>query len=506
MCGNGVITAPEQCDDGNTTSGDGCSSVCRTEPGASCTGQPSVCTRAVCGNGTLEAGEACDAGALNGLFYGDGSGCSRACTHEPSCRTGATTHACDVTCGNGFLEPGEACDDGNKAAGDGCSLTCTIEAGFACGVTMRDDSQTCDGGSGKCLHLAAILRDFKNESVSGGHPDFFYLGAPVSPVVNIAGVQGQAGSLAFGKRYCVPDAAGPAKRQDAVNRSWDLASATLGANGKPTFNTARANGTLSECQFIDWSHDGNGGHVPGYTLSNSPLQGLTFVDGASGHPMYRGLAPIVTSAASFGQWFVDSAYTGNVHTSKALELGSLGNGQYRLAGSSHVIYGGFFPLDPPGQFPAGGGTNGPGAIHMSARKRCSATYGRTGTARRRSARATAAGATRTLFPPSVDATLFPNGRWATEHPGVVSRFLVHDRSAHDVPYTGALNLQFAATDDLFVFINGILVADLGGTHQHLPARVNMSRHPRHRHRDRGRALDPTRGCRRYVQRRIRTPG
>jgi cysteine-rich repeat protein len=30
-CGDGVIHAPEECDDGNTVSGDGCNSVCRLE-------------------------------------------------------------------------------------------------------------------------------------------------------------------------------------------------------------------------------------------------------------------------------------------------------------------------------------------------------------------------------------------------------------------------------------------------------------------------------------------
>jgi cysteine-rich repeat protein len=32
-CGNGAVAAGEQCDDGNTTNGDGCSSLCRLEPG-----------------------------------------------------------------------------------------------------------------------------------------------------------------------------------------------------------------------------------------------------------------------------------------------------------------------------------------------------------------------------------------------------------------------------------------------------------------------------------------
>jgi cysteine-rich repeat protein len=33
-CGNGVVDTGEQCDDGNTAAGDGCSATCTTEPGA----------------------------------------------------------------------------------------------------------------------------------------------------------------------------------------------------------------------------------------------------------------------------------------------------------------------------------------------------------------------------------------------------------------------------------------------------------------------------------------
>jgi TonB family protein len=32
VCGNGSLEAGEQCDDGNTRDGDGCSSTCRTDP------------------------------------------------------------------------------------------------------------------------------------------------------------------------------------------------------------------------------------------------------------------------------------------------------------------------------------------------------------------------------------------------------------------------------------------------------------------------------------------
>jgi cysteine-rich repeat protein len=63
----------------------------------------------VCGNGILEAGEECDDGNLD---------------NSDSCDTTCHLVYC---CGNGILEPGEQCDDNNNLPGDGCSATCTIE-------------------------------------------------------------------------------------------------------------------------------------------------------------------------------------------------------------------------------------------------------------------------------------------------------------------------------------------------------------------------------------------
>jgi cysteine-rich repeat protein len=42
-CGDGIVEAGETCDDGNTIAGDGCSAVCVTEVGFTCTGMPSKC-------------------------------------------------------------------------------------------------------------------------------------------------------------------------------------------------------------------------------------------------------------------------------------------------------------------------------------------------------------------------------------------------------------------------------------------------------------------------------
>jgi hypothetical protein len=40
--------------------------------------------------------------------------------------------------------------------------------------------------------------------------------------------------------------------------------------------------------------------------------------------MYKGLAPIVTSADTFAQWWTDSKYTNSTHIVSTLELGPVG--------------------------------------------------------------------------------------------------------------------------------------------------------------------------------------
>jgi YVTN family beta-propeller protein/cysteine-rich repeat protein len=110
ICGNGRPDPREECDDGNTTAGDGCSPTCRHEG---------------CGNGDREAGEECDDGNTTG-----GDGCSATCRRE--------------VCGNGRPDPGEECDDGNSTAGDGCSATCRREI---CGNGRRDAGEECDDGN-----------------------------------------------------------------------------------------------------------------------------------------------------------------------------------------------------------------------------------------------------------------------------------------------------------------------------------------------------------------------
>lgn len=100
VCGDGILSGAEQCDDGNNNNGDGCDGDCQIE--------------AVCGNGTIENGEECDDGNII-----PGDGCSDTCTSE-------------AVCGNAIVEGSEECDDGNNNNGDGCDDDCEIEVPSSC--------------------------------------------------------------------------------------------------------------------------------------------------------------------------------------------------------------------------------------------------------------------------------------------------------------------------------------------------------------------------------------
>lgn len=136
-CGNGV-TEPdkmESCDDGNRLTGDGCGADCQVEKGYLCTPDAlgrAMCTK-VCGNGILEtdATEGCDDGNLN-----NGDGCSNSCEIENGwkCRQDDSGKSVcqSAGCGDGVVVPPETCDDGNTKSGDGCSVICKRETGFHC--------------------------------------------------------------------------------------------------------------------------------------------------------------------------------------------------------------------------------------------------------------------------------------------------------------------------------------------------------------------------------------
>ena len=525
ICGDGVIEGSEKCDDGNTTNGDGCSSTCQVEPASTCPGTASApvagpCTTAICGNGKQEAGEACDCGTdptklpsgctgPNGLFNGDGTGCSKTCTKEPICRSSSgKTQACATSCGNGNIEPGEQCDDGNAVSGDGCSSTCQTEPGFSCQTVQKQDTVPCTQNINEgenCLDLPVKYRDFKNESASGGHPDFFYYGAQIPNPIMVNSTT--HGNISFKQRYCVPNSAGPARKNDSTARCWDLAQANLDANGRPAFNSTRTGGTTCDCQFTDWSHNGGTNNiVPGYgdaTTAPRPLSGLAYVNSgnALGSPWYKGPAPVVSgTGTTFSQWWADGTYesdgsTAGKHAIGILELGPVTGGtatnEYRFSSAPHSVWGGFYPLDPTANnFPIyslTGSSSGPGTVKTSAAAwsepllcniwpywYSSAQFGA----------GNGCQATQYVFAPAFGPTITSDpGTWfgMNINGGNISNAQgwYHDswfsvEARYLFAFTGAFDLQFFGDDDTFVFINGVLMIDLGGVHQRLPGKVHVN--------------------------------
>jgi len=102
-CGNGLkqLAHGEDCDDGNSDNGDGCSSVCGIEPNWSCTGNDgtkSVCNP-TCGDGVLVGKEKCDHGTGLPGCRDDCSGTKIGweCNH-----TGLGPSICNIACGDGL--------------------------------------------------------------------------------------------------------------------------------------------------------------------------------------------------------------------------------------------------------------------------------------------------------------------------------------------------------------------------------------------------------------------
>ena len=126
-CSDGRLGANESCDDGNDRNHDGCSQDCHVEPGFHAMG---IIVASACGDGVWTGSEMCDDGNDR-----DNDGCSGSCVIEPGfiCfNTGLGSDRCDSICGDGRRVGNETCDDGNEVDGDGCDGHCQIESLFRC--------------------------------------------------------------------------------------------------------------------------------------------------------------------------------------------------------------------------------------------------------------------------------------------------------------------------------------------------------------------------------------
>lgn len=455
LCGDGQIIGTENCDDGKPpASDDGCSSTCLTEPGWSCVG--TECTRSQCGNGQQEAGESCDRGLENGLFFGDGTGCSKTCTTEPDCRSG---EGCITPCGDGNIDPGEDCDDGNLFNADGCSNICTVEQGFDCVPQPNEDSEPCADGGGQCLVLPIIFRDFDGEHESGGHPDFFYLGENLNCVPNASGMAESWSSSTCGST-------------DSTDLCSGLVNDTLGPDGKPTLNTAR--GSTCQCRFTDWDQTGvisNGD--PG--VEQCTVEG----DGSTRYRIEREVQ-VIESEASFQQWYHESDAAETVI--KQIELAADRGNLYQFSsgdtvyddlhaiflGDATTLESGFFPLED---------TGGATVCNIwpywvaDGDSTCAAGDGRD---------------VPTQWDPqgswdqndqNGDGGPIPGSGTTTKQVRGLERnfyFTSEVRYLFRFAGQGEETLQFYGDDDVWVFINKRLVLDLGAPHERLQGSVTLT--------------------------------
>ncbi len=196
----------EECDDGNTDDGDGCSSTCRVESGWTCpsgqlydyeTGTSSFAQGCVpiCGDGDLAGIETCDDGNTdsNDGCRGPGSASLECavtypeflsfypwdngnlwtycfgCFVEPGWECPGAGEACRPVCGDGRRVGGETCDDGNTEAGDGCSSECQVETGWACGNTFYEcgDEVWPWGASQNCWYRSGCMPACGDGMLSG---------------------------------------------------------------------------------------------------------------------------------------------------------------------------------------------------------------------------------------------------------------------------------------------------------------------------------------------------
>lgn len=166
VCGDGFVDAAkgEQCDDGNTASGDGCEPTCKvscSDPAKDCPAPASVCVKATC-DAQKKCATVTDA-SKEGATCGNGLVCAGGKCSPPA-----------TACGNGVVEPPEACDDGNKTSGDGCEagcdkLTCA-DAAVDCGAPPACQKAVCNdvtGPSGKVGQTCGFVAD---ASVNGTSP------------------------------------------------------------------------------------------------------------------------------------------------------------------------------------------------------------------------------------------------------------------------------------------------------------------------------------------------
>ena len=313
-CGDGIIERNEGCDDGNTVSGDGCSRICQVESNWYCPTPGQPCQNlAKCGNGILTSDETCDDGNTV-----SGDGCSADCkTIEPGYQCRVPGKPCTPKCGDGIISGSEACDDGNTVSGDGCSSTCHLEIGFKC-----------SGTPSKCT--ATVCGDGKKEGAEGcddGNTmpfDGCSEDCQVEPTCNgNAGCTSTCGDGILLNEQC----------DDGNVASGDGCSSTCQVEpGWTCTQPVLGDKMMVPVIYRDFKFHNPTDFEPGVDGQNAATTGEVNADlDSAGKPVFSGLATAhITSTSTFAQWYrTDTAKTPINHaTASKLALWKNADGNY----------------------------------------------------------------------------------------------------------------------------------------------------------------------------------